>query len=249
MGVAVPTPRSGALARRVFQGFHCQRDSCWASWSRAWAWSRMSLLGWASSREVRGPGGGCGNGYTACSQTLSGDVSDETWAVVAPYVTLMRPQTPQPAYDPREVDRAVRWMVRAGSPWWLLPTNFPGGRWWTSSVGAGSRPADSRRWCTTCGLLRWREGRADVPTAVILNARTAQSMTVAASRRLRPSTAGSAAGAGDDQTHRRRGAHRWPNRQRSIERCDRAVSTGHGPIGGSVSMSIVGRQNGATVPK
>jgi transposase len=45
-----------------------------------------------------------------------------------------------------------------------------------SRHGVGLPPAASRRWCTICGpLLRWTEGRADDPTAVILDSATRQS--------------------------------------------------------------------------
>jgi transposase len=104
------------------------------------------------------------------------DVSDDEWAFVAPYLTLMRPDAPQRVYDPREVYNAVRWMVRAGSPWRYLPTNFPP---WEAVY------QQTRRWLEAgCfddmvhdlrAMLRWADGRADDPTAVILDSRTLQS--------------------------------------------------------------------------
>ena len=53
------------------------------------------------------------------------DVSDEEWAFVAPYLVLIDPAAPQRKHDLREVFDALRWIVRAGAPWRLLPTNFP----------------------------------------------------------------------------------------------------------------------------
>ncbi len=53
------------------------------------------------------------------------DVSDEEWALVAPYLTLLSEDALQRRYPLREVFNAVRWIVRAGAPWRLLPTNFP----------------------------------------------------------------------------------------------------------------------------
>jgi transposase len=104
------------------------------------------------------------------------DVTDDEWAFVAPYLTLMRPDVPQRVYDPREVYNAVRWMVRAGSPWRYLPTNFPP---WEAVY------QQTRRWLEAgCfddmvhdlrAMLRWADGRADDPTAVILDSRTLQS--------------------------------------------------------------------------
>ncbi len=104
------------------------------------------------------------------------DVSDDEWAFVAPYLTLMDPDAPQRQYDLREVFNALRWMVRAGTPWRLLPTNFPP---WAAVY------QQTQRWIAAgCfeavvhdlrALLRWADGRADDPTAVILDARTVQS--------------------------------------------------------------------------
>jgi transposase len=103
-------------------------------------------------------------------------VGDEEWAFVAPYLTLMRPDAPQRAHDPREVFNALRWIVRAGAPWRYLPTNFPP---WEAVY------QQARRWIDAgCfedmvhdlrALLRWGEGRADAPTAAILDSRTVQS--------------------------------------------------------------------------
>src|ERR1051325_4012878 len=53
------------------------------------------------------------------------DVSDDEWALVAPYLTLVREDAPQRKYELREVFNALRWTVRAGAPWRMLPTNLP----------------------------------------------------------------------------------------------------------------------------
>jgi transposase len=104
------------------------------------------------------------------------DVSDEEWAFVAPYLTLMTPEAPQRVHDLREVFNALRWIVRAGAPWRLLPTNFPP---WEAVY------QQTRRWIEAgCfeamvhdlrALLRWTEGRADDPTAIIVDSATRQS--------------------------------------------------------------------------
>jgi transposase len=104
------------------------------------------------------------------------DVSDEEWAFVAPYLTLMRADAPQREHKLREVFNALRWLVRAGAPWRLLPHEFPPWaavyqqtqRW----LAAGSFEAivhDLR------ALLRLAEGREAQPSAVIFDARTLQS--------------------------------------------------------------------------
>src|SRR6185437_13009601 len=53
------------------------------------------------------------------------DVSDDEWALVAPYLTLLPEDALQRRYPLREAFNAARWIVRAGAPWRLLPTNFP----------------------------------------------------------------------------------------------------------------------------
>ena len=104
------------------------------------------------------------------------DVSDEEWAFVVPYLTLLPLDTAQRTHDLREVFNALRWIVRAGAPWRLLPNDFPPWaavyqqtqRW----IAAGSFEAivhDLR------ALLRVAQGRTAQPSAVIFDGRTLQS--------------------------------------------------------------------------
>lgn len=53
------------------------------------------------------------------------DVSDDEWAFLAPPLTLVREGAAQRKHAPREVPNGLRWIVRAGAPWRLLPTNLP----------------------------------------------------------------------------------------------------------------------------
>jgi transposase len=104
------------------------------------------------------------------------DVTDDEWGFGAPYLTLMRPDAPQRVHDPREVLNALLWIVRTGAQWRYLPTNFPpwaavyqqAQRW--IAAGCFEDMAHDLR-----ALLRWAEGRADDPTAAILDSRTVQS--------------------------------------------------------------------------
>lgn len=43
------------------------------------------------------------------------DVSDEEWALVVPYLTLMTEEAPQREYSLRELFNGVRWVVRTGA--------------------------------------------------------------------------------------------------------------------------------------
>jgi transposase len=111
------------------------------------------------------------------------DVSDDEWAFVLPYLTLMTPDAPQREYDLREVFNALRWLARAGAGWRLLPTNFP--PWpavyqqWRRWQKAGSFEAmvhDLRV------LLREAEGRRADPSAAIFDGRTLRSSPESGSR-------------------------------------------------------------------
>jgi transposase len=104
------------------------------------------------------------------------DVSDEEWHFVAPYLVLMREDAPQRHHDLREVFNALRWIVRAGSPWRLLPTNFPPWeavyqqtRRWLDAGIFEAMAHDLRM------LLREVAERMPQPRAVILDSRTVQS--------------------------------------------------------------------------
>jgi transposase len=104
------------------------------------------------------------------------DVSDDEWALVAPYLTLLAEDALQRCYPLRQVFDALRWIVRAGALWRLLPTNFP--PWPTVYL-------QTRRWLEAgCFealvrdlrlLLRLAAGRDGQPSAAILDARVLQS--------------------------------------------------------------------------
>lgn len=53
------------------------------------------------------------------------DVSDDEWAFVAPYVTLMTEGAPQHTHSLREVFNGLRWIARAGAPWRMMPHDLP----------------------------------------------------------------------------------------------------------------------------
>jgi transposase len=53
------------------------------------------------------------------------DVSDDEWAFVAPYLTLCREDAKQREYPLRAVFNAVRWLVRSGAHWRMMPNDLP----------------------------------------------------------------------------------------------------------------------------
>lgn len=104
------------------------------------------------------------------------DVSDDEWAFVAPYLTLMSEDAPQRDHSLREVFNGARWIVRTGAQWRMMPNDLP--PWHTIYqqtqrwIKAGCFEAivhDLRE------LLRIAQGRKPQPTAAILDGRTLQS--------------------------------------------------------------------------
>jgi len=104
------------------------------------------------------------------------DVSDEEWAFCAPYLTLMKETAPQRKYPLRDLFNALRWLVRAGCPWRMMPNDLPP---WTAvqqqtqrwlKAGCFEAMAHDLRL-----LLRVAVQREGTPSAVILDSRTLQS--------------------------------------------------------------------------
>lgn len=127
-------------------------------------------------------------------KTYPSDVSDDEWAFVAPYLTLMREDAPQREHSLREVFNGLRWMIRTGAQWRMMPNDLP--PWYTVnqqaqrwlSAGVFERIVDDLR-----TILRLAEGRTAQPSAVVIDSRTVQS------------TPESGAGAGYDGAKRKRG--------------------------------------------
>jgi transposase len=53
------------------------------------------------------------------------DVSDEEWSFVAPYLVLNRLDGENRRHDLRAVFNALRWLVRSGASWRMMPHEFP----------------------------------------------------------------------------------------------------------------------------
>jgi transposase len=104
------------------------------------------------------------------------DASDEEWEFVVSYLTLIREDAGQRVHALRDVFDAVRWMVRAGCPWRMLPGDFPpwqaveqqAKRW--MEAGCFEAMAHDLR-----EMLRLLQERNPRPTAAIFDGRTLQS--------------------------------------------------------------------------
>lgn len=104
------------------------------------------------------------------------DVSDEEWMFIAPYLTLMKEDAPQRQHDLREVFNGLRWIVRTGAQWRMMPNDLP--PWHTVYQ-------QSQRWIAAGvfetmvhdlrALLRIAKGRKEQPSAAIFDGRTMQS--------------------------------------------------------------------------
>jgi transposase len=111
------------------------------------------------------------------------DVSDDEWAFVAPYLTLMTEEAPQRSHGLRAVFNGLRWLVRAGAPWRLMPHDFPP---WEAVY------QQTQRWLKAGVfdaivhdlrvILRLAEGRQAQPSAAIFESRTLQSTPESGSR-------------------------------------------------------------------
>lgn len=123
------------------------------------------------------------------------DVSDEEWALVAPYLTLLPEGAGQREHPLREVFDGLRYVVRHGIPWRAMPNDLP--PWhavydqaqrWLRAGCFESMVNDLRV------LLRAYAGRNAQPSAMVLDSRTLQS------------TPESGARAGYDGAKRRKGS-------------------------------------------
>jgi transposase len=104
------------------------------------------------------------------------DVRDEEWALVAPYLCLLPESAEQRHHALREVFNGLRYLVRYGVAWRALPNDLPpwhaiyeqAQRW--LKAGCFEMLAQDLR-----AVLRLAAGRAEEPTAAVLDSRTLRS--------------------------------------------------------------------------
>ena len=104
------------------------------------------------------------------------DVSDIEWALVVPYLVLLREDADQRDHSLREQFNGLRYVIRHGIPWRAMPNDLPS---WFSiyqqaqrwlAAGCFEALADDLR-----AILRLAAGRKAEPTAAILDSRTLRS--------------------------------------------------------------------------
>ena len=104
------------------------------------------------------------------------DVSDEEWALVAPYLTLLPEEAGQRAHSLRAVFNGLRYIVKTGAPWRWMPNDLPpwpavyqqAQRW--LAAGCFEQLTHDLR-----AVLRQAAGRAADPSAAIVDSRTLRS--------------------------------------------------------------------------
>ena len=123
------------------------------------------------------------------------DVTDDEWDFAAPYLTLMTEDAPQREYALRHVLNALRWLVKTGGQWRMMPHDFPPwpavyqqARRWVAAGCFEAMAHDLR------AVVRVAAGRDASPTAAIFDGRTIQS------------TPGSGRRGGYDGAKRRKGS-------------------------------------------
>lgn len=124
------------------------------------------------------------------------DVSDEEWEFCLPYLTLMREDAPQREHALRSIFDALRWMVRAGCPWRLMPTNMPP---WKAVY------EQTQRWIKA-GVFEAMAHDLRVILRVVVEKRRGQPSAVIMDSRTVQSTPESGARAGYDGHKRRKGS-------------------------------------------
>jgi transposase len=108
--------------------------------------------------------------------SYASDVTDEEWEFCAPYLTLMKEEAPQREYTLRSLFNAVRYLVRAGCPWRMIPNDLPpwpavhqqAQRW--IKAGCFEAMAHDLR-----AILRLLAEKNEQPSAAIFDGRTLQS--------------------------------------------------------------------------
>src|SRR5437764_11452097 len=104
------------------------------------------------------------------------DVSDDEWSFIAPYLILMKEDAPQREHHLREVFNGLRWIVRTGAQWRMMPHDLPP---WSAVY------QQMQRWLKAGvfeaivndlrAVLRLAAGRNEEPSAAIFDSRTLQS--------------------------------------------------------------------------
>jgi transposase len=111
------------------------------------------------------------------------DVSDDEWALVVPYLTLLPENAGQRSHPLRDVFNGLRYIVKTGAPWRWMPNDLPpweivyqqAQRW--LRAGCFEALAEDLR-----VLLRLAAGHEAQPRAAIIDSRTLRSTPLGVTR-------------------------------------------------------------------
>src|SRR5688572_17797583 len=101
------------------------------------------------------------------------DLTDDEWRVVSPLIPPAKPGGRPRRVDPREILNAIRYLLRSGGAWRLMPHEFPP---WPTVYAYFRRWEADGTWERMAGALR-RDlrvalGRRADPSAAILDSQT-----------------------------------------------------------------------------
>jgi len=101
------------------------------------------------------------------------DLTDDEWRRLEPLIPAAKPGGRPRSVDVREIVNAIRYLLRAGCAWRLLPHEFPA--WQTVYAYFRAWQADGT-WARIAGVLRRAlrvaQGRQPAPSAAILDSQT-----------------------------------------------------------------------------
>jgi transposase len=115
-------------------------------------------------------------GMNSTRKPYASDVSDEEWALVAPYLTLLPEDAGQREHSLREVFNGLRYIIKTGAQWRQMPHDLPP---WPAVY------QQAQRWLAAAcfdvlvddlrAVLRAALGRSEQPSVAIVDSRTLRS--------------------------------------------------------------------------
>ncbi len=106
-------------------------------------------------------------------QSYPTDLTDDEWRVLEPLIPPAQPGGRPRSVDPREIVNAIRYVLRSGGAWRLLPHEFPK---WPTVYAYFRRWERDGTWERVAGSvrrqLRVALGRQPTPSAAILDSQS-----------------------------------------------------------------------------
>ncbi len=106
-------------------------------------------------------------------QSYPTDLTDDEWRVLEPLIPPAKPGGRPRSVDPREIVNAIRYVLRSGGAWRLLPHEFPK---WPTVYAYFRRWERDGTWERVAGSvrrqLRVALGRQPTPSAAILDSQS-----------------------------------------------------------------------------